>query len=347
MQHEITAQQRLLNAAGNIAEPGFAKKLYWIYDRADIKAPKWRIKEWDYYYIGCADYGLCLTISDAGFVSSLSASVLTFGEHPTMKNGSAMGWFPLGKLHLPATSEKGDVAAKVGKADMRFANDGKIRRLSGSIADYAGSKDTLRFDLTLTDFPEESMVIATPFKKKAHFYYNQKINCMRAEGFVTYGYHNRTYEFDPAESFAVLDWGRGVWTYDNTWYWGSASGLADGVPFGFNIGYGFGDTSAATENMLFYNGRAHKLSHVKFCIPGEETGSPDYLAPWTFSSDDGRFEMDFVPALDRKSKTDFKLLMSDQHQVFGRFTGTVVLDDGTPLEIRGLPGFAEKVRNKW
>ena len=48
----------------------------------------------------------------------------------------------------------------------------------------------------------------------------------------------------PGRAFGVLDWGRGVWTYHNVWYWGSASGLVDGVPFGFNIGYGFGDTSA-------------------------------------------------------------------------------------------------------
>ena len=34
----------------------------------------------------------------------------------------------------------------------------------------------------------------------------------------------------------------------------------DGVPFGWNIGYGFGDNSVATENMLFYEGKAHKLS---------------------------------------------------------------------------------------
>ena len=29
MQHEITAKQRLLDSNGNIAEPGFAKKLLW------------------------------------------------------------------------------------------------------------------------------------------------------------------------------------------------------------------------------------------------------------------------------------------------------------------------------
>ena len=57
----------------------------------------------------------------------------------------------------------------------------------------------------------------------------------------------------------------------------------------------------------------------------------DYLAPWRFTSDDGRFEMDFAPILDRAACTDVKLIKSDQHQVFGRFTGTALLDDGTPV----------------
>ena len=186
------------------------------------------------------------------------------------------------------------------------------------------------------------MVICTPFEKQGHFYYNQKINCMRARGEVTYA--GKTYRFDPEESFAVLDWGRGVWTYHNTWYWGSASYHVDGVPFGWNIGYGFGNTSAASENMLFYNGRAHKLSQVKFHIPG---GEKDYLAPWTFTSDDGRFEMNFAPVLDRASCTDVGVIKSDQHQVFGRFSGKAVLDDGKVIEVKDFPGFAEKVENKW
>ena len=142
----------------------------------------------------------------------------------------------------------------------------------------------------------------------------------------------------------MLDWGRGVWTYHNTWYWGSASYHVGGVPFGWNIGYGFGNTSAASENVLFYNGRAHKLSQVKFNIPG---GERDFMSPWTFTSDDGRFEMDFVPVLDRAACTDVKLIKSDQHQVFGMFTGKAVLDDGTVIEVRDFPGFAEKVENKW
>ena len=83
---------------------------------------------------------------------------------------------------------------------------------------------------------------------------------------------------------------------------------------------------------------------MKFNIPGDEK---DFLAPWTFTSDDGRFEMDFAPVMDRASCTDVKLIKSDQHQVFGLFTGKAVLDDGTVIEVRDFPGFAEKVENKW
>ena len=96
--------------------------------------------------------------------------------------------------------------------------------------------------------------------------------------------------------------------------------------------------------MLFYDGKAHKLSQVRFHIPGEEK---DFLSPWHFSSDDGRFEMKFEPVMDRSAKIDLRLICSDQHQVFGRFSGTVVLDGGQKLEISSLMGFAEKVRNKW
>ena len=54
-----------------------------------------------------------------------------------------------------------------------------------------------------------------------------------------------------------------------------------------------------------------------------------------------------MPVLDRKSCTDAKIIKSDQHQVFGRFTGRAVLDDGTPVDVKDFPGFAEKVENKW
>ena len=190
------------------------------------------------------------------------------------------------------------------------------------------------------------MVIATPFAgaPKA-FYYNQKIIGMRASGSVSVD--GKLYTLNPDETFGLLDWGRGVWTYENTWYWGAGHGVVDGRVVGFNIGYGFGDTSAASENMILVDGIAHKIDGVTFNIPKTSDGKDDFIKPWTFTSTDGRFEMDFIPVIDRASCTDVKLICSDQHQVFGKFTGKMVLDDGTFIRLKDFMGFAEKVHNKW
>ena len=341
MQHEITKEIPLLNAQGDLTEPGFARSLLPIYRRADVKASKLRLKEWDYYLISNGRFALALTIADNGYMGLDSISIIELEEKWEITT-SPMSVMTLGRVGLPESSKSG-VTQHAGKGyQMKFSALGDGRRVLSGHMDRFGDKGAIDFLVDLFDEPEDSMVICTPFDKPKHFYYNQKINCQRARGWFTYG--GRTWHFEENDSFAVLDWGRGVWTYHNTWYWGSASYLVDGVPFGWNIGYGFGNTAAATENMLFYNGRAHKLSRVSFHIPG---GEKDFLSPWRFSSDDGRFEMDFVPILDRASCTDLKLIKSDQHQVFGNFTGKAVLDDGTVVEVRDFPGFAEKVENKW
>ena len=54
-----------------------------------------------------------------------------------------------------------------------------------------------------------------------------------------------------------------------------------------------------------------------------------------------------MPALARAAKIDLLLLVSDQHQVFGRMSGRAVLDDGTAIEIRDAMCFAEKVHNRY
>lgn len=344
MQTEITTRMPLLDKDGNIAFPGYAKSLLWQYDRAAIRAPRARIKEWDYYYVGDDRRALCLTIADMGYVGALSATVMDF-ERPDQITKSSVFLFPMGKLGMPATSERGDVSYRNGKVAFTFLNDGATRRLSGVYPKFGNSGETLTFDVTLTDVPPQSMVIATPFDRKGYFYYNQKINCMRAEGVFSVG--DASYAFDPASAMATLDWGRGVWTYDNTWYWGNLQTRLDGVRFGFNIGYGFGNTAAATENMIFYDGKSHKIEDVVFEIPGERDGAPRFTDPWRFTSSDGRLEMTFRPLIDRYEPFDLKVMAMIPHQVFGYFDGTAVLDDGTVLKFHDRLGFAEKVHNKW
>lgn len=338
--HEVTTSHKLLDEKGLLIEPGWAKSLVWKYDRNDIMMPKFRIKEWDYYAVLSKDFGVAFTMSDDGYIGLQSASFLDFTV-PCEHTETILDFFPMGKLKLPSDSSEGScIYHKKGRLDMTFTLSPGKRHIKCDFKKFDGSKD-LYVDITLEQPPMDTMVIATPWKENPKcFYYNQKINCMRASGTVVYG--GKKYEFNPETDFGTLDWGRGVWTYDNTWFWGSGNGVVEGKPFGFNIGYGFSDRTSASENMIFYDGKAHKLDDVEFHIPAS-----GYTDPWKITSSDGRFEMYFVPIIDRSAKIDAKVIITDQHQVFGKMSGKAVLDDGTVLEIKDLLCFNEQVHNKY
>ena len=341
--HEVTKPQKLLTEKGNIAEPGWARKQLQQYSRDQIKAPGFLIKEWDYYLVVGDDYAVAFTLSDDGYVGLQSVSLLDFTEEPWEHTETVLDAFPMGKLNMPTDSSKGDIVYEKNNLKLRYLleeeGDGRVRHIVCSFDDFYKGKPFC-CDIRLHQPDMDTMVIATPWDKKGRFYYNQKINCMRAEGFAEY--NGKRYEFFPDRNFGTLDWGRGVWTYDNTWYWGSGNCDVDGHAFGFNIGYGFGNTKAASENMIFYDGVAHKIDDVTFIIPED-----DYCKPWKFTSSDGRFEMDFEPILDRSACLDYKVIVSDQHQVFGRMHGKAILDDGTEISVSNLLCFAEKVHNRY
>lgn len=337
--HEVTTVQPLLKEDGGLREPGWSKNLVQIYNRNQIKAPKFRIKEWDYYLVLNEEFAGAFTISDDGYIGLQSVSFLNFKEG-WEHTETILNPFPMGKYKLPSTSEMGNTIYKDKRLHMRFLVKQGERRIQCKFKNFYQGKE-FSCDIRLEQPKMDTMVIATPWKeKKTAFYYNQKINCMPASGTMTYD--GRTYTFSKETDFGTLDWGRGVWTYDNRWYWGSGNTVVDGKPFGFNIGYGFGNTSAASENMLFYDGKCHKLDDVTFHIPKD-----DYMKPWTFSSSDGRFEMDFVPVLDRAAHTAALVIETDQHQVFGRMSGKAVLDDGKIIELKDVLCFAEDVHNRY
>lgn len=349
MQQRRLSPGPLLDDEGTLAQAGWATREVRTYDRARVAAGPLRIKEWDYYCVlsdGARSdgtdgpYGVALTVADNGYVGLLGVSWLDLAGRTEITENKLVP-FPRGRMGMPASADTGDIVARRGALHLEFRVEPGARRLVVRHPGFDGGRG-LSGELVLAQPDADRMVIATPFPRAPRaFYYNQKINCLPARGTLTVG--GRTHEFTPDTAFGVFDWGRGVWTYDNTWYWGSASGLLDGVPFGFNIGYGFGDTTAASENMLFHDGIAHKLDRVHFHRPaGAYTG-----APWRCTSNDGRFEMEFEPILDRAADVNALVIRSDQHQVFGRYTGHVLLDDGTRLEVDGLLGFAEAVRNRW
>ena len=336
--HEVTKRQLLLDDKGELREPGWSRSQVQKYVRSMIKAPKWRIKEWDYYMVLSDSFAGAFTISDDGYIGLQSVSLLEFGDEPWEHTETVLNAFPMGRIHLPANSNTGPTKYMDKRLKMKFDVGKGKRRIRCKFDNFCEGKH-FECDIKLEQPEMESMVIATPWDKKHAFYYNQKINTMRASGYMKYD--DKIYDFNPQTDFGTLDWGRGVWTYDNTWLWGSGNVDIDGNSFGFNIGYGFGNTRAATENVIFYNGKVHKIDDVEFHIPDK------IMDKWTFTSSDNRFEMEFIPVLDRAACLDYKVIVSDQHQVFGRMSGKAVLDDGKVIEVKNMMCFAEKVHNRY
>lgn len=343
---------------GTMTAKGWATSPLLSYDRARIHAPRWRIKEWDYYLINDDEYAVALTLADMGYVGLVSASVIDLAQ-AACKTTSVVIPFPFGRFRLPPSSASGVASFENGRVSFKFEVEDGVRRIRARFARFDGDQD-LSVDAVLDGEPRDSMVIVTPWAEdESAFYYNQKTVAMRTRGSFKKGL--LVHGFGPDTSFGLLDWGRGVWTRDNTWYWAVAQGWQDGCDqvasgrcrVGLNIGYGFGDTSAASENMVWIDGIAHKLHRVDLGIPekphaacaGRISERYDLLLPWHISDDEGRLDLVFTPILDRVDHMDYKVVRSDQHQVFGQFEGIVILDDNTPFKITGLQGSAEVIHN--
>lgn len=343
-EHLIEGTGPLLDEKGHLREPGYALRPPFDYSHDRIAAPAWRIKDWDYYLVNDDHYAVALTFSDLGYAGLVSAAVIDF-EQASQTTTSEMVILPMGRMGLPTSSDEGDISWENKRCKVSFVHTPAGRRLSFSMSDFTPGSD-LEVELLLDEEPCDSMVIATPWAENERaFYYNRKIIGMRARGAFRHG--AQLWEFGD-DAFGLLDWGRGVWTYDNVWYWSAAQGSQEGHVVGFNLGYGFGDTSAASENMVFVDGVAHKLGRLTFDIPEAEDGSLNYLAPWWIHDEENRLDLIFTPTLDRSDLLDIlHIVISDQHQVFGTFSGFVRLDDGSTLELSELRGFAEHVHNRY
>lgn len=344
MQNEITEQQPLLDNRGHVANPGWARQAFWEYDRSMIHASKWRIKEWDYYLVANSHYGVAFTISDLGYIGLISVSFLNFDEK-WEHTETVLEAFPFGRYRMPSSSSAGDVSFCNKRLQLTYKVSSGKRKISCRFHNFFEGKD-FSAELSLDQPAMDTMCIATPWKEKpTAFYYNQKINCLPATGYVSYD--DSTYHFSPDKDAGVLDWGRGVWTYDNTWYWGTGSGFLGGEPFGFNLGYGFSDRSSASENVIFYKYKVHKLDAVDFVIPKQADGSYDFMKEWRITSNDERLCGVFRPTLNRHADMNVGVIATGQNQVFGHFSGTAVLDDGTKLDIPDFFCAIEVVHNRY
>jgi hypothetical protein len=349
-QTELTTPSPLLRPDGSLVQAGWARaplldcnlEQVAVYPAPFRFLQRFRIKRWDYYGVTTPQGFFSVTLADLGYAGQSFVYTIDFETGEYHEESLTI---PFGRgVFLPRGSTTGRSYFSDGKTTVSFETFPERRDIAVTWPDFNGQPLKAEFSLRIPP-QHESTVMVIPIRRK-RFYFNRKVNCMPASGFIQIGDERLTLR--PDDCLGNLDWGRGVWEYRSFWVWASASGFLpadkprERRSIGLNLGYGFGDTSAATENTLILGGRVNKLGQVDF-----DYDPRDFKRPWHIRSPDGRVNLSFTPFVERIAKTNLVIITSKVHQLFGRYAGTILADDGEEITIDSLIGFAEEHHARW
>lgn len=336
---EITAPTPLLNDAGTLASWGWSRRPVMTFDRALVaKNGRSGFKEWDFYTVTSPDCYIQVTLVNLGWAVMASTK---FIDYRTMELTSN---FHLGMgdsdLSLPSDPKK-DMTYGKGEFRVSFSGSGKVRTLKFEFPKSMISGPRMRGEIQIEDDPEQDILAtAMPFKEPGLFSYALRSIALPASGEIEVG--DDPFVFKSGETFAARNWEKGILPKDYTWGCAVAAGMVDGKRVGFNIGFGDEDSSRFTGNGVFCDGVLHKLGEVPWTWDKK-----DAMQPWSFKSEDGRFDVVLKPAFDQSNATNLGVFSTKTSKAQGTVSGRVVLDDGTVLELTGLQAFAEYSVRRW
>ena len=346
MEEHRLVEGELLNSKQELNEAGYSFNLVKRFNKEVIKHHKLQLKEWDYYYFGNSDYAIALVVGDLRYIGQFGVVLFDF-KAKKLVDRSKLLLFPCGKMKIPGDAS---TSYKYFNKDnfielIMDKDDPRKRHINVYYKDFVKGQD-LNASLDVFQTCKDNMVIATPFFRKKHFYYNMKMNNLKANGKVLLG----ETLLNPNDDFiGVLDWGRGVWTYINSWNWCSINTTYNGDLVGFNLGNGFGDTKASSENMFFLNEKAYKLKQIEVIFSKLPNGKIDYTGDLRIISfDKSNIEVDitFHPTFNRHVYVNALLIKQVTNQIFGEFTGKVIYNKNVYCFTK-IFGFIERVYNRW
>lgn len=332
---EIQVPTSLCDNKGNLNPEaiGYARKP--IID-CNLSGHFMRKKKWNYWCVYGEDILFSATISHLDYAA---VCFVYFLEYETQRYFEKTVVIPLGaKVKMPTQVLE----------TLNFANselrihishfDGDTH-LSVTSPDFDGER--LQAELTIHHpADDDSLNVVIPWNRQM-FQFTAKHHILPTTGVVKIG--DRRYTFNEEESYAVLDYGRGVWPREATWNWGMASQRMRGRRIGLNFGGKWTDGTGMTENAIFVDGVMTKIHEdVLF-----EYDRNDFMKPWTIRSKFSEtVHLTFTPFFERVANTDAKLIRSEVHQMIGYYNGTIKLENCS-LRISQMIGCVEEHIAKW
>ena len=334
-EREILVPTPLCDKKGNLNPEaiGYARKP--IID-CNLSGHFMRKKRWNYWCVYGEEILFSATITHLDYAA---VCFVYFLEYETQRYFEKTVLIPLGtKVKMPTqVLETVNFANSELRVHMSYL-DGDTH-LSVTCPDFDGER--LQAELTIHHpTTDDSLNVVIPWNRQM-FQFTAKHHTLPTTGIVKIG--NRRYTFTEEESYAVLDYGRGIWPREATWNWGMASQRMRGRRIGLNFGGKWTDGTGMTENAIFVDGIMTKIHEdVLF-----EYDRNNFMKPWTIRSKFSEtINLTFTPFFERVAKTDAKLIRSEVHQVIGYYNGLVKLENCS-LRISQMIGCAEEHIAKW
>ena len=337
-QNEITQGVSVLNDMGIPQNFGWSREPVFFFDPAQVWSPRSRLSESDRYIVFNPTHIVIFEIRDDGFVGRMGITLVYIKE----KKRSTQFFqtlFPLGSYEMPSGNQSGALRYRRKKMILDFVPMENGARIIKVDIPKFGLSRAMRGKLVLLEpLFAESLVCNQGWQRtKNAFRYSRCSPWYTVEGVLQLT--STEVIFTSGNAWGIFDWNRSVRPRFDVRYWAAACGLSSGRLVSFSVGYGSGDSSTGTENAFFLDGQIHKLDQVTFHI------SPsNWLDPWRFTSNDNRLEMTFHPIQEHTERRRVMHHSFKRRQVFGSFSGRVILDDGAEMVFHNITGFAE--RNK-
>jgi hypothetical protein len=296
-----------------------------------------RKKKWNYWCVTNSECLFSVTISNIDYVGIAFVYFLDLKTHKFIEK-TIMTPFARG-YSMPNTVQE-TVTFKNSKMELYFIEDENGTQIVAKCKDFMGSSMEANFNVM---YPEghETLNVVVPLNKKS-FQFTSKHECLPVKGMLKIG--EKIYSFNPEDTFACLDFGRGIWPYKVNWNWANASGNINHRRIGFNLGAKWTDGTGMTENCIVVDGKITKLSEdIIF-----EYDSEDFMKPWYIKTTiTDRVDLKFVPFYERTAKSNLIVLKSEVHQMIGHFSGSIETDAGECILIDSILGCSEEHLGQW
>jgi hypothetical protein len=344
----------LLNCKGKYSENEICEAVNLCNDRGELNknsigwarkplfncnlSGRWlRKKKWNYWCVTNDECLFSATISNIDYAGMIFVYFLDF---KTKKFIEKTIMTPFGKGCTMPNVVNESLIFKNSSIDIKMLKENNDTHIILSCNDFMGT--TLQADMNI-NYPDghETLNVVIPWNKNT-FQFTSKHECLPTSGSLRVGESN--YSFNSENTFACLDFGRGIWPYRVKWNWANASGRINDRTIGLNLGGKWTDNTGMNENAIVIDGKITKISEdIIF-----EYDTDNFMKPWSIRSlISDSIELKFTPFYERIAKSDLKIIKSEVHQMIGYFSGRIKMYNDEYIDISNLLGCSEDHFGLW